>query len=179
MLLTSHGGERAQRDRLAGARFHVNLVEHVGRFTELRFDFENHAKLIELGENDRDLPLAERIVKRVVDRLGEHIEARRFFAINIDIQLQAIDLLIAGDVAELRQVGQVFAQVSASIRPAPAASASCKMYWNCVRLTRASICRSCAACMNSEMPSTLRVALRRRSMICSAFARWLCGLRTI
>ena len=99
-----HRGEGAQRDRLAGARFHINLVEQIGRFAKLRLHFENDAELIELGENDRDLALAERVVKRVVDGLGQDVEARRFFAIDIDIQLQAIDLLIAGHVGQLRKL---------------------------------------------------------------------------
>ena len=104
MLLYVHRGERAQRHRLAAARFHINLVEQIGRLTELRFHFENHAELIELRENDRDLSLPERVVERVVDCLGEHVEPRRFLAINIDVQLQAVHLLVARHVGELRQL---------------------------------------------------------------------------
>ena len=58
--------------------------------------------MIELRKNNRDLALAECIVKRVVDCLGEDVQARRFLAVNIDIKLQAVDLLIARHVAELR-----------------------------------------------------------------------------
>ena len=68
-----HGGERAQRHGLTGARLHVNLVEHSGRRAEVRFHFENHAELIQLRENDRDLALAKRVVERVIDRLGEDV----------------------------------------------------------------------------------------------------------
>ena len=94
-----HRGERAQRHRLTAACFDVNFVEQIGRLTKLRFHFENDAELIELRENDRDLPLPECVVKRVVDCLCEHVEARCFFAINIDIQLQAVHLLVACHVS--------------------------------------------------------------------------------
>jgi hypothetical protein len=70
-----HGGEGAQRHRLTAARFHVNFVEQIRRLAEFRFDFENDAELIKLRENDRDLPLPECVVKGVVDRLGEDVEA--------------------------------------------------------------------------------------------------------
>ena len=106
-----HGGERAQRHRLTGARLHVNLVEHSGRRAEVRFHFENDAELIELRENDRDLALAKRVVERVVDRLREDVEARRFLAIDIDIELQAVDLLIARHVGELRKLPESLHQL--------------------------------------------------------------------
>src|SRR6266481_4047280 len=99
-----HRGECAQRHWLAAARSHINFVEQIGRFAEVRFHFENDAELVELREDDRHLPLAKSVVERVVDRLGEHIEARRFLTINIDIELQAVHLLIACHVIELRQL---------------------------------------------------------------------------
>ena len=97
--------------------------------SELRFHLQNHAKLIELGENDGDLPLPECVVKRVVDGLGEDIEARGFFPIHIDVQLQAVDLLIAGHVAELRQLRKFLHQFRRPLGQLGSASASCKMYW--------------------------------------------------
>ena len=74
-MLHVNRGEGTERNHLAGRGFDVNFVQRVGCLLELRFDFENDAILVELGENDRDLPLAERVVKRVVNRLGEDVEA--------------------------------------------------------------------------------------------------------
>ena len=50
--------------------------------------------------------MSERVVKRVVDCLREHVEARCFLAVNIDVQLQPVHLLIACDVSELRQLSE-------------------------------------------------------------------------
>ena len=44
------------------------LSERVGVFAELGLDLEHHAVLVQLREHDRDLPLAERVVERVVDQ---------------------------------------------------------------------------------------------------------------
>ena len=82
----------------------------------MRFDFENDAVLIELGENDRDLALAEGVVERVVDRLGEDVEARGFLAIDIDVELQAVDLLIARDVGQLRKLPEFLHQLRRPLR---------------------------------------------------------------
>jgi hypothetical protein len=50
-------------------------------------ELEHDAILIELGEDGGDLALAERIVKRVVDRLRRHPETRRGVA--VDVQRRA------------------------------------------------------------------------------------------
>ena len=115
-VVHAHGGERAQGNRLSATRLHINLVEHFGRRPEVRFHFQDDAELIQLGENDRDLALAERVVKRVVDRLGQDIQARCFLTIDIDIELEPVDLLIAGHVAQLRQLTQLLHQFRCPFR---------------------------------------------------------------
>ena len=58
--------------------------------------------LILLRVNDRDLPLAERAVKRAVDCLRLNAKARGRIAIDHDGFLQAAKLLVAGRVLDLR-----------------------------------------------------------------------------
>ena len=66
--------------------------------------FENHVELIGLRINRRDLPLAVGIVKRVVDVLRRDAHPARGVAIDFDQYSQAIVLLIARHIAQLRQL---------------------------------------------------------------------------
>ena len=68
--------------------------------TEIRIRFEHHAILIELGEDCRHLPLAKRIVERVVNGLGQDIQALGLLAIDHHADLQAARLLIAGHIGQ-------------------------------------------------------------------------------
>jgi hypothetical protein len=43
-------------------------VQIRGILLELRIDFQHHVVLVQLREHRRDLPLAEGVVERVVDR---------------------------------------------------------------------------------------------------------------
>ncbi len=58
---------------------------------------------VELGEILRDLTLAERVVKRVVDQLRLDAVARRGVAVDLQLQRGALALLVGGDVAQLGQ----------------------------------------------------------------------------
>ena len=69
--------ERAERNLLADGGFDVNIFERIGMLLELRVNFENDAILVELRENRRDLPLAERVVESIVNVGGKNPEARR------------------------------------------------------------------------------------------------------
>ena len=51
---------------------------------ELRIDFENDAILVGLAINCRDLPLAEGIVERIVQRLHRDAEPARDNAVGLD-----------------------------------------------------------------------------------------------
>ena len=63
-----------------------------------RLRLEDDAILIELRENGRDLALAERIVKGVVDRLREDVLLGGLVTIHFDVDLQTAGLLVAGHV---------------------------------------------------------------------------------
>ena len=48
-----------------------------------------HPVLVELGKDHRDLPLAEGIVKGVIDRLDRNVQTRGLRAINLHMELKA------------------------------------------------------------------------------------------
>ena len=62
--------------------------------------------LVERREDGGDLPLAERVVERLVDRLRQDPHAGRGVPIDDDRGLEPPVLLIGGDVAQLVQPAQ-------------------------------------------------------------------------
>ena len=106
-----HVRDGAQRDQLAGRGFHVNLIQGVRAGLEARFDFEDHPVLVELRVNDRHLPLAERVIERVVHGLRQHVEAGRLVAVHLHGELQTVGLLVAGGVGEFGQRAQTVEQL--------------------------------------------------------------------
>ena len=73
---------------------------------ELGLHLEHDAVLVELREDRRDLPLAEGVVERVVDRCGVTPSRDAVSRSIVDVRLQPAVLLVAGDVGELRQRAQ-------------------------------------------------------------------------
>ncbi len=82
-------------------RMHINLFQRVGILLECRIHFEHDVILVQLRKNRGDLPLAERVVQRVVDRLRQNSQPRCRVAINRQGCLHAALLLIAGHIAQL------------------------------------------------------------------------------
>ncbi len=70
----------------------------------VRRHFENHVELIGLRVDRRYLPLAEGIVERVVDVLRRDAQPAGGVAVDIHQQPDAVVLLIAGHVAQFRQL---------------------------------------------------------------------------
>ena len=97
--------ERAQRHHLAGGGFHVNFFQTTpGVSWKCRLRFEDDAVLIELGENGGDLPLAEGVVQRVVNRLRAGYSAAKPGSRSTStLNCNPPDLLVGGDI---RQFGQ-------------------------------------------------------------------------
>src|SRR4029077_6341633 len=85
---------------LGAGRVDIDLVEHARIVFELRRGFENDPELVELGKDDRDLALAKSIIQDVIDGVDLDPKSRSFVTIDIDQRLQAVDLLIAGDINE-------------------------------------------------------------------------------
>ena len=86
-------------------------------------DLQHHAVLVQLREHRRDLPLAERVVERVVDHLRRDAEPRRGVAVDHQARLQPRVLLVAGDVAQLGQRLQAARRAAAPRRASSSASA--------------------------------------------------------
>ena len=94
--------------------------------------------------------------------------------------LQALVLLVAGHVAQLRQLLAAWPETAARIDSVPPALGSSSVYWYCVRLTRSSTVRSCTGCMNNVMPATLlNCGCRRRITSEALILRSSSGLRLI
>ena len=87
----------AERHRLPRRRAHVDFPQRIRRELEVRLHLEDHAVLVELRENDGDLPLAERVVERVVNCLRGDIVARGLLAIHVHAELKPAGLLAARD----------------------------------------------------------------------------------
>src|SRR5207302_387371 len=86
----------------AAAGFHVNVLQRIGRLLELRVDFQQHVVLVQLREDSGDLALAESVIERVVNGLGQNAEARGRVAIDDQVRLQTRIELVAGNVPKLR-----------------------------------------------------------------------------
>src|SRR5262249_62235824 len=83
--------QRRQRNGATGERrFHVDAVERRDGLLLVGQDLENDEIGLELCEILGDLPLTERVVKRVVDKLGRYPEARRLITIDGDLQLRRV-----------------------------------------------------------------------------------------
>ncbi len=79
----------------------VDIVQIARRLAEAGIDFEHHAVLVQLGEHDRNLTLAEGVVQRVVDQLRRHAQPRRRVPVDDHLKLPSLVLLVAGDVPKL------------------------------------------------------------------------------
>ena len=112
-------GKGAERHHLAGAGLDVNLVQGLRRELVLGLHLEHDAVLIELGEDGRDLALPEGVVERVVNGLGEHVQARRSLAVHLDADLEAAGLLVGGDIHQLGPVAEHVQQLGRPFRQFP------------------------------------------------------------
>ena len=108
--------QRAERHLLAGQRrFDEDMVERLGSVLELGQHLHDHVVAVDLGEVLRDLPLAEGVVKRVVDQLRLDSESRGLIAVDRQGQRRAAGLLVGGDAGQLRQRLQLRHRSSAPI----------------------------------------------------------------
>ena len=87
--------------RAIGAR-HAQQAQIIRIRLPGRIGLQHHAVLVGLAEDGGDLPLAERVVQRVLDRLYRHAEPHRGVAIDVDVGAEAIVLLIGGDIHQGR-----------------------------------------------------------------------------
>ncbi len=171
------GGDVGQRNLPAIRRGHEHLAERLRADLEARRDLEDDAVLIGLRVDRRDQPLAERVVERVVD--GRHADAEPAGGVAVDVEegLQARGP--AGRWPRRPGTADCWSRSTSlgTHRLRRVASGSSSVNWNCVRLTRSSIVRSCTGCMYSVMPGTPATRSRSAAMISVADrSRSPCGV---
>ncbi len=99
--LHAHRGEGRERDRPARAGLHVDVVQALGGPHHGGVGFQDHPVLAGLGEDGRDDPLSEGVIKGLVDGLGGDAEARGGVPVHVYIGREALALDVGGDVAQL------------------------------------------------------------------------------
>ena len=95
------GGER---DLRAGGGLDVDVAERVGVVLVILRDLHDDVVLVELLIHGGDLALAEGVGERGVDGESGDAEARGGVAVDDEIGLEALVLLVGGDVAELGEL---------------------------------------------------------------------------
>ena len=128
------------------------MLERAGVDLKSRIEFEHDVILVELREYRRDLPLAEGVVERVVDRLGRHPQPRGGVAVDAQRCARGGRLSIGRHVLQLRQRRQLLLETIGAHRASSSLLPSCSVYWYCVLLGRPPTWMSCRTCMNSAIP---------------------------
>ena len=80
---------------------HIDIVEVLGRELMIGGDLEHNVILVELGEDRRDQPLPEGVVKGVIDHLRGHAQPRSGVAIYHEVGFKTAGTLITGNVPQL------------------------------------------------------------------------------
>ena len=95
--------EGRQRHLRAGGGFHIDAGERTQVLAKLRINLQHHVILVELGKHGGDLALAKSVIERIVNGLRQDSKTRGRIAVNHQVGLQPVVLLIAGYVAQLRK----------------------------------------------------------------------------
>ena len=82
----------------------IDVAQGLRALPELRRHFHHHMILVLVLVDGRDLALAERVIERVVDLRGGQAQPRRRGAVDLEIDLQPLVLLVGIDVLQLRHV---------------------------------------------------------------------------
>ena len=97
------------RGRATGAN--VDVVHRVGGLGKVRQDLQHHVILVQLREDDRNLPLAEGVIQSVVDGLGKDSQPRRGITVDREGRPEAAVEFIRGYIAQFRRRAQFFHQL--------------------------------------------------------------------
>ena len=95
--------ESAQRRHVSTGGTDIDILQRFRALPEARGHFHHHMVLVQLSVERRYQPLPERIVERVVDHLRRDPQPGRGVPIDPERDSQASVLLVAGNIAELRQ----------------------------------------------------------------------------
>src|ERR1019366_7421208 len=96
-------GRRYTGARRATRRLDVDAFQSIRGQSELRIYLQHDVILVQLRKHSGNLALAERVVERVVDGLRQNAQARGGVAIDDQVGLHSVVLLVAVHVAQLRQ----------------------------------------------------------------------------
>ena len=106
----AHARQRRQRHLHVVRSGHVQPGERGRARAVLRRHLQHHAVLVALREDGGHEALAEGVVQHAVDRRDADAEPPGGLAVDVDPGLQALLLLVAGDLRELRQPAQPLEQ---------------------------------------------------------------------
>ena len=138
-VLRARGRKRLARD----VRRHVDLRQRRRIALILRRGLEDHAVLVRLPVDGGDLPLAERIVERVVDHLHRDAEPAGLLAVDVDEGAQAAFLRLGRHVAQRRVRRAAPRPAGPTTRRPRRRRCATSVYWYCARLGRVEIWMSC------------------------------------
>jgi hypothetical protein len=94
--------DAAQGHHLAVARADKDFVERARVALEFRIRFEHDAILVLRPVHDRNLTLAKRTIEGRINCIGSNTESASCIAVDDDVSLQALELLVAINVSKLR-----------------------------------------------------------------------------
>ena len=150
-----HLGEGGERDLTAACAAKIDGSQLRRVLHVLGLDAEDDPVLVQLRKNGRYHPLPVGVVKGIVDGLRQDAEARSGAPVDGYVEAKSLVLLIAAHVPELGRSFSASTSFGAQLLSS-FASGSSMVYWNWVRLTRASTVRSCTGCMKERDAFDLR-----------------------
>ena len=153
LRLRRDGGDRRRRGLCALAAGTRSRRSAVGIGLPGRIGLQHHAILVRLAEDGGDLPLAERVVQRVLDRLHRHAQPHRRVAVDGDERCGSPRS--AWSDATSRSAGRLRHRGPQPRRPArQLAARRCPSACTgtAVRLTRVPILMSCTGWKNAVNP---------------------------
>ena len=102
--------ERSQWNGRSGGRPQIDILQGLGSLLELRRNLHDHVILIERPVHRRNLPLPKGVVERVVQGLRSNSQTAGRVAIDDQLRLQSLILLVRILVAQFRQRPQLLQQ---------------------------------------------------------------------
>ena len=136
------------------------------RPARIRIGLEHHAVLVGLAVNGRDLPLAERIVERVVDRSASTRRAASPSSRSTLMQrAQAACSAVRGDVAQQRRGLQLLRKPRRPRSAPRSRRCPASVYWYWARLSCVPIWMSCTGWKKTGMPGIGATACLQPSTI--------------
>src|ERR1700730_4890698 len=112
--LYSRIDQRGYRHLLSARRFDIDAVERFGSILEFGVDLQDDMVLLQGGVDRGDDTLAEGVVERIVDRVGQDAVARGDIALDRDVEQRPGIQLIGGDIGDAVERLELFEE---QVRP--------------------------------------------------------------